>query len=836
MQDLQEITRCVNQRPIYEAENGDLREWSNPMQVSGELSENYSPTYHPFVIDIETSAQLGQRPILLVGYNTLEDRLIVLYSHGYCGYTMTENKVRKLCDSFSPKKVTLHNLSQSNFEKFILRPIAEWNEKAKSRGDDNRISLVAHNAEFDIPMMGTPDDELLDSDKIGNQYEQSVQYKHINMIGHRAGQFGHIFSFLDSGNNFEHLHIPVGDTMVGAKALWIPAKLKDACESIGVDLDVSESEEHGVLNDEYVQYCINDVYATTKLYYSLQDRINKMFGDLPLEHIYSTASIGKFVLREMGYTRPGYEQEAIDRIAPAYFGGRTDAEITGEIVENQRYTDILSEYPTVSKLTNVWEYTKAKSIGIKQIPVSDLPDIPDMTNPDNWAKISDYYVKVKPEGATLPIRTPHLEDTTKVITSQVHCDTAMHYHFMDIVSANLIDNKQKYEIVAAWEVTKHGTQDLQATEIGDIPIKPEDNVMAKCIESRKEVQKENKEKGLGNKSGKDERTKSLKITANSMYGITAERIVKEVKEFEMEKHDFASQNGYYNPHVATTITAGGRLMIALGESVANANDGVFSYCDTDSLIVSDNCAEAVIGAFADLNPYDGYAGTLDVLEDEKGQVGNLYTVGTKKYIFFSNDGEVLEAKEHGLGNYDNLRDEETIHRLWATIMYYDLQHNPLNVDVLYDNKMNENVLWSFNASTRSMRTMINEFTDDYLRYGDWVQSTLAYNNEVRYMALNLMEKQQKDTVAKAYMDGEDITKVEEVEFSEMMGDSDLKTVKDVVHKFVADSAGVDERPSVKVTNTRYVTKEATSRKDIFVSKLQEKFRQNMSKAIRTLFT
>lgn len=833
---MQDITHCHNQRPIYETDSGECFTWDNPLQVSGEIQQANYPQYHPFVIDIETSAELGQRPILMVGYNSLSDHLVLLYTHGYQDYMLSKDKVRELCESLDPSSITLDNLSQSNFEHYVLRSIAEWNARARERNDNNRISLVAHNAKFDIPMLGSPNDELLEHDKIGSQYEQAVQYKKVKMIGHRAGQFGHIYTFLDSANAFESMHIPVGDTMVAAKALWLSAGLKACCESLDLDISVSESEEHGNLSDEYVKYCINDVHATYKLYQNLQERISNMFGYLPVERVYSTASIGKHVLKSMDYKRVGYTQEAVDRIAPAYFGGRTDAMKTGEIVDGLRYTDILSQYPTVSKLTQVWRYMQYETVDVEQIDPQNLPDIGDLTDPECWPEIADYYVKIKPQGATLPVRTPHLEDTTKVVTANVHSDKEIQYHYMDIVAAQLIDGKAQYEVVAAWKVTGSGSQDLQTTTVAGVDIQPQDNVMAKCIEARKNIQFENKKEGIGNKKGKNARTQSLKITANSFYGISAERIVKETsKLIESERADYAAANGFYNPHVATTITAAGRLQIALGQRLAREHGGELTYCDTDSLVLTENCASDVIDEFSDLNPYGGVAGEQDMLEDEKGETGKLYAVGTKKYVFFNDEGEILEVKEHGLGNYENLRDSEIIERLWATILYYDTGENPLNVPVLYDKKLNERVIWSFNASTVSMRTLIDQFSNDYIRYGDWVQSTLSVDNSIRYIGLNLTEKTEGDTVVKIKTDESGLVYAKEKNVTDMRNDERLKTVQDVVFKFTQDAGAPDEKPTINIDELRVITKEATSRLDIFLTTLEREFRNNMQLAAKWVF-
>ncbi len=274
---MQEITHCHNQRPIYETSDKELLEWNNPTETFEESRSLSNTIYHPFVFDIETSAELGQRPILLVGLNTLESRLLILYKHGFQGYDLSRDKVLDMVEDIDLEfeKLTVQNLSISNFERFILRPIARWNRKAKERGDKHRISLVAHNAQFDIPMMGTPNDGLLNNSRIGDQYEQAVRYKDIHMVGHRAGQFGQIYTFLDSANGFENLHIPVADTLVAAQALWLPGKLKDACDKMNVGIDVSEAEVHGNLNDKYVEYCINDTVATFELYKALYFRIDE---------------------------------------------------------------------------------------------------------------------------------------------------------------------------------------------------------------------------------------------------------------------------------------------------------------------------------------------------------------------------------------------------------------------------------------------------------------------------------------------------------------------------------------------------------------------------------
>ena len=115
-----EVSHYHNQRPVYETGNGEIYEWDNPEAVSGETNQPSFPSYNPVIFDIETSAELGQKPILCVGYDTLSERLIILYQYNYQGFTLDYSKAEEIAEEYDIRNVGVDNLTISKFEEYIL--------------------------------------------------------------------------------------------------------------------------------------------------------------------------------------------------------------------------------------------------------------------------------------------------------------------------------------------------------------------------------------------------------------------------------------------------------------------------------------------------------------------------------------------------------------------------------------------------------------------------------------------------------------------------------------------------------------------------------------------
>lgn len=829
-----EIVHKHTTRPYYrDSESNNrkyIRNWPDASDgtIDHTVSRSERDESYPVVFDIETTAETPQRPILATVYDSKSKRLTINYYKGYDGAKFTDSELEAFAESFESRgypvdKFEVRNAPTSRwFETNVLRPIAR---------DDDRV-LVAHNAFFDMGLLSRPNDDLVYHEKVDtDKYDGAFQYHDITCLHHRAGAHGRMYHFMNP-NTGEIFRIPVADTQTVCKALFLPASLENAADHFGVSYYEDEDQEHGNLTLQYVEYNVDDVAATLDLFYALKGRMRDGFNtDMPLSSIYSTASVAKDILGRMNYDRVHYTENALETIAPAYFGGNTEALAVGEVVDDITYMDILSQYPTVSALTDVWRYMQAEQVDIREIDPEILPD-PEpeqLREPDTWRECSDYYVVLKADGEILPIRT-EIEngETTRVYNAEVTHDEATTHHYFDYLAAQLhADGDADIEIVAAFEAMKDGRQSLTSTSVGGTQIGAYDNLMKRGIEERKRIQYK------VNGGEKDERTLSLKIMANASYGITAERVVAELNEpddMDHQRHDIAGK--YYNPHVASTITAGGRLQLALGEHAARHAGGQLYYCDTDSLMVDSKVSDATAEAFEALNPYDGVAGEKTVLEIEDATLSiaqaersglpivetdesddeaevlldgcRLFAAGEKKYAILGQNNEVVKFTEHGLGHYKNFRGGIDIDRFWSQVMWHCGIESP--TDRLYVDEESEIVRWQTAATTSVSRKLIEQKLDEEVRYGDFIERTINEKDGSNYLGIDLDEQAIRVT-----QDEDGGWSVERVDNIETAG---LKTVSDVVRDFYIDVCnGSRARPNVRVTGKSVVTKEASDIKD-----------------------
>lgn len=789
-------------RPQY----GQISEWDDDptddwrQDVHG-VSRAEHGAVAPVVFDIETTAETPQRPIIVTVYDSKPQHLHVAYVRGYQGFKpdadQLADRAAEAMGSYPVADVTVHHtVTQSWFENWVLQNVHNDAEKA----------LVGHNVFFDMGILASPDPGAFDAFGLDpNDWDGAMTYRDLTCTFKRAGAFGKLYSWRPQRN------IPVIDTQVLAKSMWHSSGLSALAEEYGIG--GVEPDQHGELTEEYLLYNVDDVRQTMHVYEELIEELQTGFNtDMTGDKVFSTASIAKDVLSRMGYDRSHYTEQAAGVIAPSYFGGNTEALQTGELIEDVTYMDILSQYPTVAGLCDVWRYMRAETVDVSQVAPETLPrpTAADLQQPEAWREIAPYYVAVESDGSTLPIRTS-LEGTgtTRVYNAEVTHDgaTTVH-HLMDVIGAQI--RGEDVQIRKAWKAEKIGEQSTQAASVGDTQIGAKDNVMVRSIEERKRLQQV-----FG---GKNQKTKSLKITANSCYGISAERIVEEDGDPGAEDHcryDVAGK--LYNPHVASTITAGGRLMLSLGEVVAEQHGGQLYYCDTDSLIVDDHVAADVQAAFADLNPYEQEpVASAEVLEIEEGKDGkplesvSLFALGVKKYAVLDQH-ELIKYTEHGLGAFECLRGSEAVQQFWRTLLtrFY-------NVDVhgstFTAEQVQQPLIWQQTASTELVRQTVNDYLSDQFRFGDWVQRVIDTAQDGRrtvYLGIDVTEEAVK------IEETQDGLSTEQLAAEDLQGE-ELKRVLDLLSEWHTNeqirSQQYGERPSVVIEDTAVVTKEASTEK------------------------
>lgn len=203
----------------------------------------------------------------------------------------------------------------------------------------------------------------------------------------------------------------------------------------------------------------------------------------------------------------------------------------------------------------------------------------------------------------------------------------------------------------------------------------------------------------------------LKEMANSIYGINAEVNVKPPKSddpipgdvysdvtFEAPKVHNEQPGAFANPILASLLTGGARLMLAMLEREVHNRGGSFAFCDTDSLAI--NCGprrprgipclpeseiEAVVARFDALNPYDPTI-VPHLLKVEYPGVTDLrcFAVSAKRYVLYRwHPGkriEIVKASESALGAIIGRSPNETTpklaKRIWLSILLGHLDVNP----------------------------------------------------------------------------------------------------------------------------------------------------------------
>ncbi len=150
---------------------------------------------------------------------------------------------------------------------------------------------------------------------------------------------------------------------------------------------------------------------------------------------------------------------------------------------------------------------------------------------------------------------------------------------------------------------------------------------------------------------------------------------------------------FFNPIVATLVTGGARLMLAMLETEVAAAGGTFVFCDTDSLAIgvggnaetvhclSEREVSRIITGFNRLNPYNRHD-VPELLKREYDDVRNLrcLAISAKRYVLFTPDTRkrlrIIKASESGFGAAIGRTKSENVRKLarraWTAILLREL--------------------------------------------------------------------------------------------------------------------------------------------------------------------
>jgi hypothetical protein len=478
----------------------------------------------------------------------------------------------------------------------------------------------------------------------------------------------------------------------------------------------------GRITSEEIEYCRGDVAASHHLLNAMMEEFNRNPVDLRPDKAYSPASIAKAYLTEMQIKKPKQHFRAPNKMLgiamQSYYGGRAECRIRKTPVP-VIHTDFTSQYPTVNALLRNWNVLTSASVRFvnctaKAKKLLSQTNLEDTFDRALWKQLS-FFALVKPHDDILPVRTVYSDTgkTQNIGLNYLSSKKPIWYAGPDLVASKILTGKAP-RILKALEMVPGGRQNrLKSTNLGGmVKIKPAKQDFYCEVIQQRAVHKR-KDEALAN---------FLKVLANSgSYGLFVEvntetkKKERQIAYFSGEKKgkvdsNYAEKPGaWYFPPIASLITSGGRLLLAMLEKSVDKKQGSYLFCDTDSLCIVGTekgsfvaCAggkthyhgkagfkalslqeiRAISDKFKRLNPYDPSL-VSEILKIENVNFVNSnpqkpfrqlygYAISAKRYALYTRSGkniQIEKASGHGLGYLlapkARQKDEEEETPLWV---------------------------------------------------------------------------------------------------------------------------------------------------------------------------
>jgi hypothetical protein len=479
----------------------------------------------------------------------------------------------------------------------------------------------------------------------------------------------------------------------------VPYSLSSACKAFGVPGKMSHTPS-GKVTPKEISYCREDVAATGRLLDAAKQEFDRHPIKLRPDQTYSPASIAKAYLDAMNIVHPKEHFRVANRIhgisMQAYYGGRAECRIRKTPVP-VILTDFTSQYPTVNALLGNWGVLKASDVRFRSCTGKvrewlSKVTFEDTFNPAFWKNLS-FFALVKPEKDILPVRTVYNGRTRNIGLNYLSSQKPIWYAGPDIVASALLQGKIP-RVIKAVRMQPTGQQkNLANTDLAKmVPIDPrKDDFFVRVIEQR-------------NRLKRSDRSVSdfLKVVGNAgSYGLFVQvdpeslqkpknvRVYSGQRSFVQPSLYFERTGPWYFPPVASLITSGGRLLLAMLERCIQQASGSYLFCDTDSMcivgsakggevpcvggsqtfdgkeairVLSFNEVKSIANKFNRLNPYDPEC-VRDILKIEDVNFTDSdpskpprqlfgYAIAAKRYALYAetkNDISVVKASGHGLG-------------------------------------------------------------------------------------------------------------------------------------------------------------------------------------------
>jgi len=465
--------------------------------------------------------------------------------------------------------------------------------------------------------------------------------------------------------------------------------LKTACEELRTEHQKIDHTPTGTITLEEIEYARNDVPCTVDVLNAAKQEFDLHPVAPGPDRMFSPASVAKSYLEKLAISHPNEKvndaNTAYGIFMQSYFGGRAECHIRNWEVPVCP-VDFMSQYPTVNELLDNWSVLTAESVDfpdateevrqlLSQVTLKRCFDRP------LWQQFK-FFALVRPDNDIFPVRTLYNGTTQNIGINYLKSPEPIWFAGPDIIAAILLTGKVPH-IEKAIRVVGHGRQaGLTKTSLRNmIEVDANKHSFFKRVIEQRAANESNPPLHYW-----------LKILANSgSYGLFVElnpnesdttklKLFSGEVSFETTSDVIEEPGDWFAPHIASLITAGGRLLLAVLEKGIADSGGTYLFCDTDSAaIVSSERGgpvsmpdgaqpinalswaevQTIVDRFKSLNPY-GFPGSILKVHklnwDRNKQRRQLfgYSVAAKRYALYTktdNDIEIVEPKAHGLGYF-----------------------------------------------------------------------------------------------------------------------------------------------------------------------------------------
>ena len=270
----------------------------------------------------------------------------------------------------------------------------------------------------------------------------------------------------------------------------------------------------------------------------------------------------------------------------SYFGGRAEARIRKWEVPVCP-VDFMSQYPTVNELLGNWDVLTAKRVtfpdATKEVrKLLSTISLERCFDRKLWPRFK-FFGLVYPNNEISPVRTVYNGTTQNIGINYFTSKEPFWFAGPDIVASILLTGKVP-RIRKAIAVVPHGTQEgLRSVSLrGMVEIDANKHSFFKHVIEQRAAHESDLALHYW-----------LKILANSgSYGLFVELNPNEAdnaplnvfsgeESFETTSDVVEELGDWFAPHIASLITAGGRLLLAMLEKCIADMGGAYLFCDTD---------------------------------------------------------------------------------------------------------------------------------------------------------------------------------------------------------------------------------------------------------------